>query len=75
MYGRQNSFDDGVRTYIKLPAGLGKADVPKLFLREHQALVPVGFQLQGNAYIVNRILAEAELHGPDNQVVHIRRQK
>jgi P-type conjugative transfer protein TrbG len=56
------AFDDGVKTYIKMPASLSTGDAPALFIKEGKKKVKlVNYRVKNNYYIVDRLFKEGEL--------------
>lgn len=70
------AFDDGTRTYIELPDGLGATDAPPLFVvSDKGAAELVNFRLHGRYYVVDRLfdVAEMRLGTKHQEVVRITR--
>ncbi len=62
------AFHDGAKTYIEFPADVTTR--PPLFVIKGQESEIVNYRLQGNTYVVDRVLDVAELRlGDDDQTV------
>lgn len=75
-------FDDGLHTYIRMPANLASTDAPALFVIDGGKPLLVNYRVKGTGdqasagatYIVDRLFDRAELRVGTSQVVTIRRQ-
>lgn len=54
-------FDDGRKTYIEFPAGLGTVEAPPLFLINNGTADLVNYRVKGRFYEVDRLFNVAEL--------------
>ena len=53
-------FDDGVKTYIKMPTSMSSDEAPALLIKESNGgLMLVNYRVQGNCYIVDRLFDRA----------------
>jgi type IV secretion system protein VirB9 len=68
-------FDNGKKTYIKMPDSIQQANMPVLFIREKgkNDLVLVNYRIKGNFYIIDRLIDTAELRVSDKEVIKIER--
>lgn len=66
-------FDDGIKTYIRMPSGMSSDEAPALMLKTSSGeLMIVNYRVQGYCYIVDRLFEEAEMRvGKD--IVKIKR--
>lgn len=56
------AFDDGTRTFIEFPAGIGSGDIPPLFvIGASGGAELVNYRLSGRYYVVDRLFSQAEL--------------
>jgi type IV secretion system protein VirB9 len=64
-------FDDGKKTFINFPDGLGATEAPPLFIRTGRNEADlVNYRVKGHFYIVDRLFDHAELRiGHDPQVI------
>lgn len=63
-------FDDGDKTYIEFPAGLGTVEAPPLFLINNGSADLVNYRVKGRYYEVDRLFNVAELRiGNETQTV------
>jgi len=70
------TFDDGERVYIEMPATLLASDAPALMIRADDANALVNYQVKGRYYIVDRIFKQAVLvsgTGKDRREITITR--
>lgn len=70
------AFDDGVRTYIEVPASVGASEAPPLFVVDSDGKAElVNYRLRNRFYVVDRIFDAAELRLglKKQQVVRIER--
>jgi len=68
------AFDDGSKVYIEFPRGIGKGEMPPLFVIGPQGGAElVNYRVRQNYLVVDRLFAAAELRlgGPDQQKVRI----
>ena len=69
-----NAYDDGRKVYIELSPGIGQGEMPPLFVINSDGKTAlVNYRAFGNALIVDRLFAAAELRlgGEDQQKVRI----
>ena len=62
------AFDDGTKTYIKMPATLATGEAPVLFIKDKKQLKMVNYRIKNNYYIVDRLFKEAELRVGEDAV-------
>lgn len=62
-----NVFDDGERTWVRLPAGI--QDTPAAFLREGGKLTLVNYTLRGDYLVIQRVIDELVLKSGKSEVV------
>lgn len=56
------AFDDGRQLFIEFPPTLGQSEAPPLFVRGQDGRIElVNFRLRGHYYVVDRLVAAAEL--------------
>lgn len=67
-------FDDGVKTYIKMPPSMNTANAPVLFVKTGKTLSLVNYRLKHNYFIVDLLFDEAELHASPKEIVKIKRK-
>lgn len=65
-------FDDGLKTYIQMPAEMKSSEAPALFIKEGKELMLVNYRVKNNYYIVDRLFDEAELRCGTKEVVVIK---
>ncbi len=69
-------FDDGKKTYLRMPASMRVAEAPVLFvISEDSDSTLVNYRVKGDFYIVDRLFDEAELRVGVKQKVLIRSNK
>jgi P-type conjugative transfer protein TrbG len=69
-------FDDGAKTYVVMPAGIGQSELPPLFLLGERGKAElVNYRVSGRYLIVDRLFAVAELRlgTTKQQVIRITR--
>ena len=66
-------FDDGKKTYIKMPDVMTSGDAPALFIFEDGKLVLVNYRIRKCYYIVDRLFDQAEMRN-GKQIVKIKRK-
>lgn len=54
-------FDDGSKTYFKMPQSMRSDEAPALFLKNGRDLLLVNYRVKNNYYIADRLFEEAEL--------------
>ncbi|HOJ78465.1 MAG TPA: P-type conjugative transfer protein TrbG [Bacillota bacterium] len=54
-------FDDGIKTYIKMPKTMFSGEAPALFIKEGKSLLLVNYRVKNNYYIIDRIFQHGEL--------------
>lgn len=54
-------FDDGLKTYIKMPQSMATDEAPALFIKDGKNLYLVNYRVKNNFYIVDRLFDVAEL--------------
>jgi type IV secretion system protein VirB9 len=55
-------FDDGVKTYLRMPVGMSSDEAPALLIKDSKGdLLLVNYRVQSNCYVVDRIFNEAVL--------------
>jgi type IV secretion system protein VirB9 len=66
-------FDDGAKTYIKMPPEVKHGSAPVLFLKERgkKELSLVNYHIKDGFYIVDRLFEQAELRVTDKEFVRI----
>lgn len=62
------AFDDGLKTYIKMPASLSTGEAPALFIKDGRNIKLVNYRIKNNYYVVDRLFKEAELRVGKNVV-------
>ncbi|OGT89801.1 MAG: hypothetical protein A2286_03965 [Gammaproteobacteria bacterium RIFOXYA12_FULL_61_12] len=62
-----NIFDDGERTWLRLPHGI--QDTPAAFIRENGKLVLVNYSMRGDYMVVQRVIDELVLKAGKSEVV------
>lgn len=75
-------FDDGVKTYLRMPASLRSTEAPALFVIERGEPLLVNYRIKGTSdsdsagvtYIVDRVFDRAELRVGTHQTLTIRRR-
>ena len=67
-------FDDGSKTYIKMPETMKSGDAPALFVKENNTLVLVNYRVKISYYIVDRLFEEVEMRN-GKQLVKIKKLK
>ncbi len=65
----QQVFDDGRKTFIKMPTNITEA--PALFIIEDDELILTNYRLENDFYVVDRIFEKAELRIGSNKIVEI----
>lgn len=66
-------YDDGKKTYLKMPAAMETGEAPVLFVKDgRNGLAIANYRLRKGVYIVDRLFNEAELRAGKN-IVKIRR--
>jgi type IV secretion system protein VirB9 len=72
------AFDDGEKVYIQFPAGIGRGELPPLFIvGTGGAAELVNYRVHAPYYVVDRLFSAAELRlgGTDQQTVRIERSR
>jgi P-type conjugative transfer protein TrbG len=65
-------FDDGEKTYIKMPQNLKTSEAPALFvLSRDDDLMLVNYRVKGDFYIVDRLIERAEMRVGKSERVEI----
>lgn len=65
-------FDDGEKTYIRMPQNLSTTEAPALFLKDRDdEPMLVNYRVKGDFYIVDRLFARAELRVGKSEKVDI----
>jgi len=68
-------FNDGVKTYIKMPASMFTSEAPVLFIKDADGnLAMVNYRLKNGCYIVDKLFNEAEMRN-GKQIIKIKRKK
>lgn len=68
-------FDDGQKTYIKMPNSVRQGDAPVLFVKERgkKELSLVNYRVKDNYYVIDRLFDQAELRVSEKDSVQIKR--
>jgi P-type conjugative transfer protein TrbG len=66
-------FDDGLKTYIQMPATMKSSEAPALFVKDGKTLALINYRIKNNYYIVDRLGDRFELH-VGKKVVKINKQ-
>jgi type IV secretion system protein VirB9 len=66
-------FDDGLKTYIQMPAAMKSSEAPALFVKDGKTLALVNYRIKNNYYIVDRLGESFEMH-VGKKVVKIKKQ-
>jgi type IV secretion system protein VirB9 len=66
-------FDDGMKTYIKMPSSIRQGNAPVLFIKEKgkKELSLVNYRIKDGYYIVDRLFSQAELRVSEKDYVRI----
>jgi type IV secretion system protein VirB9 len=69
-------FDNGNKTFIKLPKTIHQGNSPILFIKEkgRKDLSLINFRIKDDFYIIDRILDMAELRVSDKEFIQIYRE-
>ena len=69
-------FDDGEKTFIKMPSNIGSSEAPALFLldRDDTPLL-VNYRVKGLFYIVDRVFARAEMRVGKTERIEIKSER
>lgn len=54
-------FDDGVKTYFKMPDTMTQKEAPVLFIKDEKRFMLVNYRVKDKYYIIDRLFQEAEL--------------
>jgi len=54
-------FDDGLKTYLKMPETMVADEAPVLFIKDGKKLLLVNYRVKNGYYIVDRLFKEAVL--------------
>jgi type IV secretion system protein TrbG len=68
------AFDDGEHTYVQLPADLGSADMPVLFIQDGGQQSVANYEVKGSYLVVDRRFRQAALTsgtGTNRQLIQI----
>lgn len=65
-------FDDGLKTYIQMPAKMKSSEAPALFIKVENELQLVNYRVKNDYYIVDRLFEEAELRN-GKEIVRIKK--
>ena len=71
-------FDDGAKTFIKMPENVSQGNMPVLFIKEkgnRKKLALVNYRVKDGFYIVDRLFDEAELRVSEKEFVRIKSSK
>jgi P-type conjugative transfer protein TrbG len=68
-------FDDGKKTYIKMPPEMDSHEAPVLFIKDDGQLAIVNYRMKNGYFIVDRLMDEAELRSGKKDLVRIIRKK
>ncbi|MGE5604379.1 MAG: TrbG/VirB9 family P-type conjugative transfer protein [Bacteroidota bacterium] len=68
-------FDDGTKTYMKMPKEMGSTETPVLFVKDDGQLTLVNYRVQHSYFIVDRVFNEAEMRNGKTEIVRIVRKK
>lgn len=66
-------FDDGTKTYIRMPEVMSKSNAPVLFVKDGKNLALVNYRLKNGMYVVDRLFKEAELRN-GSEIVRIKKK-
>lgn len=66
-------FDDGLKTYIKMPESVKQGNAPVLFVKEKGSknLSIVNYRVKNNFYIVDRLFKNAEMRVSEKETIKI----
>ncbi len=67
-------FDDGKKTYIKMPEEMDSREAPVLFVKDEEKLAIVNYRVKNSYFIVDRLMDKAEMRN-GKEVVRIIRKK
>ncbi len=67
-------FDDGKKTYIKMPLEMDSKEAPVLFVKDEGKLAIVNYRVKNSYFIVDRLIDEAEMRN-GKEVIRIIRKK
>lgn len=68
-------YDDGVKTYIKMPDSIASNELPVLFVRSGKKLTMVNYRYKNGTFIVDRLFNEAELRVSQKDTVRIVKER
>lgn len=68
-------FDDGQKTYFKMPESMQSSTAPILFVKEGRELVLVNYRLKNGIYIIDRLFEEAVLKNGKQKITIKRKEK
>jgi len=64
------AFDDGRRTFVRLPAAMRVEEAPALFVLRDKETQLVNYRVKGDTYVIDRLIDAAELRvGQQNQEI------
>jgi type IV secretion system protein VirB9 len=69
------AFDDGCKTYLKMPTAMKTNEAPALFIKNGKELLLVNYRVKNNYYIIDRLFAEAQLRCGIKETVKIKRRR
>jgi P-type conjugative transfer protein TrbG len=69
------AFDDGCKTYLKMPAAMKTSEAPALFIKNGKELLLVNYRVKKNYYIIDRLFTEAQLRCGIKEKVKIKRRR
>jgi type IV secretion system protein TrbG len=67
------AFDDGVKTYVQMPAAMHSYEAPALFVIEDGKPLLVNYRVKGDYYIVDRLFDHAQLRVGTDKAVDVTR--